>query len=82
MDLVPVSLMITVIAVHTLYSVLLTVYLLFFGLLTVALVLATDEEEPSTYDTPLAKFRLFCEVIVILGVLLDFIGEIVDFCTN
>ena len=68
--------------VHTLYSVLLTVYLLFFGILTLSLVLAAGKQEPSTYDTPLDSFRLFCEVIIILGVLVDLLGEIVDFCTN
>ena len=64
------------------FRILLIAYLLFFGLLTLSLVLAAEEEHPSAYNKPVDWFRLLCEVIVILGVLVDIIGEIVDFCTN
>ena len=44
-------------------------YLLIFLLLTIALVLAAKKPDPRVYNTPLDYFRLICEVILFLVVI-------------
>ena len=52
------------------------------ALLTIALVLAAKKENPASYTTSLDGFRLLCEVIVLVGILIDGFIEVLDFCTN
>ena len=48
-----------------------SLYLLFMTFLTTSLVLAARSTDPSQYDEGLDWFRLFCEVVTLLWVLVD-----------
>ena len=64
------------------HRIVLLLYLFFLTILTISLTLAADVEDPSIYSTNLDMFRLFCEVVVLLGILVDIVVEMIDFCTN
>ena len=57
---------------------LLLLYLLFMTFLTTSLVLAAKSTDPSQYDNDLDWFRLFCEVVTLLWVLMDLGLEVYD----
>ena len=46
-------------------------YLLFMAFLTTSLVLAARDGNPRQYNTPLNRFRIFCEVVTLLFVFYD-----------
>jgi hypothetical protein len=53
-------------------------YLLFMAFLTTSLVLAARNGEPGQYDSPLDRFRIFCEVVTLLFVFYDLVLEIYE----
>lgn len=57
-------------------------YMIFLAFLTVAFVLGVNKSNPGDYSQPLDGFRLFCEVIVFLMIIIDIVLEIRDFWKN
>ena len=55
-------------------------YLIFLAFLTTAFVLgAARAGSPSEYNQPLDWFRLFCEIVVLLLIMVDILFEINQF---
>ena len=52
------------------------IFLLYLAFLTMALVLAVNED---TYSKPVNTFGLFCGIVVILATVTDIVLEILDF---
>ena len=53
-----------------------SLYLLFMAFLTTSLVLAARSSgDPSQYESPLDWFRLFCEIVTLVWILLDLVLE-------
>ena len=52
-----------------------SLYLLFMAFLTTSLVLAARISDPSQYESPLDWFRLFCEIVTLVWILLDLVLE-------
>lgn len=59
-------------------SMLFSLYLLFMLFLTTSLVLAARSSDPSQYNNPVDRFRLFCEIITLIWVLVDLVLEIYE----
>ena len=59
-------------------------YMIFLVFLTVALVLGVNKSNPGPgdYSQPLDGIRLFCEVMVLLMIIIDIVLEIRDFWKN
>ena len=56
--------------------------MIFLVFLTVAFVLGVNKSNPGDYSQPLDGFRLFCEVMVLLMIIIDIVLEIRDFWKN
>ena len=54
-------------------------FLLFLLFFTTALVLGAREGNPSDYNGSLNGFRLFCEVMALLYIIVDIVLEVAEF---
>ena len=57
-------------------SLLLLLYLTFMAFLTTSLVLAARSSDPNNYSRGIDRFRLFCEIVTLLWVMVNLVIDI------
>lgn len=52
------------------------IFLIFYGILNVALILAANSPDPRVYNRPVDYFRGLCEAVTVMNILWNLLAEI------